>query len=146
MLEESKRIEIAIKASGLSYMDLEKITGISHSTIQRYAVGKTDRLPLSAIMKLADALNVSAPWIVGWDDLSSNLTSHETKVITAYRDQPEIQPKVDTLLGVTDNPVVNRSPLGTAQNPIRLAAYDGSDDQPAYTTEEQLDAAPDLEL
>ena len=102
MLEESKRIEEAIKASGLSYMDLEKMTGISHSTIQRYAVGKTDRLPISAIMKLADALNVSAPWIVGWDNLSSDLTSHEKKVITAYRDQPEVQPAVDTLLGVKE--------------------------------------------
>lgn len=53
---------------------------------------------------------------------------------------------VDYLLGRTDNPAVNRSPLDAARSPIRLAAYDGSDDQPAYTTKEQLDAAPDLEL
>ncbi len=136
MLEESKRIKNAITASGLSYMELEKITGISHSTIQRYAVGKTDRLPLSAIEKLAKALGVSSAWIVGWDNLPSPLTPHENKVITAYRDKPLVQPHVDKLLDIQPE-------SGTV---LPMAAYDGSDEKPAFTTQDEINAAPDLKL
>lgn len=31
------------------------------------------------------------------------LTAHEAKVLTAYRDQPEMQPAVDRILGVTED-------------------------------------------
>lgn len=34
------------------------------------------------------------------------LTAQEAKVLTAYRNQPDMQPAVDKLLGVTDNGVI----------------------------------------
>lgn len=34
--------------------------------------------------------------------ISPSLTSHETNVMKAYRDQPEMQPAVDRILGITE--------------------------------------------
>lgn len=45
-----------------------------------------------------------------------HLTPHESKVITAYRDKPEMQPAVDTLLGISEE-----APAKT----IKIAAYGG---------------------
>lgn len=49
-------------------MQLEKMTGVSHSTLQRYICGKTNRIPLDAVKKISVALGVSAGWIMGWDN------------------------------------------------------------------------------
>lgn len=67
MLDEVKRMKEAIKTAQLSYMQLEKLTGVSHSTLQRYLTGKTNRIPLSAVEKIANATGVSAQWIMGWE-------------------------------------------------------------------------------
>lgn len=63
-----RRLYDSIQKSNLSYGDLEKITGIAKSSIHRYATGQTQKIPLDAIEKLADALNVSAAWMMGWTD------------------------------------------------------------------------------
>lgn len=56
------------------------------------------------------ALNVSESWLMGYDvpmerspnsnTLYQTLTPHEDKVITAYRNKPAAQPKVDKLLDI----------------------------------------------
>lgn len=63
-----RRLYNSIQKSNLSYSELEKITGIAKSSIHRYATGQTQKIPLDAIKILADALNVSAAWIMGWTD------------------------------------------------------------------------------
>lgn len=68
MLDEVIRMKQAVKNASLSYMDLERLTGVSHSTLQRYLTGKTNRIPLSAVEKIAKATGVSAAWIMGWED------------------------------------------------------------------------------
>lgn len=68
MSEEIKRIKEAIKNSKLSYMELERLTGVSHSTLQRYMNGKTNRIPLSAIAKIAAATGVTPSYLMGWDE------------------------------------------------------------------------------
>lgn len=68
MLEEVRRMKQAVERAGLSYMELERKTGVSHSTLQRYLNGKTNRIPLSAVEKIATATNVSAAWIMGWEE------------------------------------------------------------------------------
>lgn len=52
---DSKRVKIAIDQSGYSFVELQKRTGIPQATIQRYAVGKTTKIPTDAIKKIANA-------------------------------------------------------------------------------------------
>lgn len=63
----AQRINNAIIASGLSYSELEKITGISKSSIQRYATGETKKIPVDCIEKLAAAINVDTIYLMCWD-------------------------------------------------------------------------------
>lgn len=62
------RLKKAVENSQFSYVELEKITGIPKSTIQRYANGKTKKIPVDAIQSIAKAVNVSDAYIMGWSD------------------------------------------------------------------------------
>lgn len=66
-----KRLKESIENSEMSYVELEKKTGISKSALQRYANGSTKKIPIDVIQAIASAVNVSAAWIMGWD-VSSN--------------------------------------------------------------------------
>lgn len=68
MSEQSARLLQVILASKLTYIELEKKTGIAKSSIQRYATGRTRKIPIDAVKLIADATNSSAAWIMGWDE------------------------------------------------------------------------------
>ena len=51
----------------ISYGELSKITGITKSALQRYATGETGKIPLNRLESIADALHVSAAYLMGWD-------------------------------------------------------------------------------
>lgn len=68
MDSRAKRLKEAIEKSGYSYVELERITGISKSSIQRYATGETKKIPIECIEKIAVATKTSSRWIMGWED------------------------------------------------------------------------------
>ena len=71
MKDRSDRINEAIEKSGYSYAELSKITGISKSTLQRYATGETKKIPIDNIEKIARATNTDSRYLMGWEDESS---------------------------------------------------------------------------
>ncbi len=92
----------------LSQGELAKKLNISKSAISMYELNK--RKPdIEMIVRIATHFNVDANYLLGLDSKTrtlSSLTPHETKVMTAYRSQPDMQPAVDKLLGVTENGTV----------------------------------------
>lgn len=70
-----RRLKQVIDESGLTYAQLENKTGISKSALQRYATGMTKKIPVDTIVAIAQVLNVSAAWIMGWseEDSKSNV-------------------------------------------------------------------------
>ena len=64
MKERAARIQKLVVESGKSYQELEKITGIKKSSLQRYASGVTEKIPLTAIEKLAAAFSVSVAYLM----------------------------------------------------------------------------------
>lgn len=68
MDERAKRINEAIEKSGYSYPELAKITGISKSSLQRYATGETKKIPIDCIEEIARATGVSAKYLMCWED------------------------------------------------------------------------------
>lgn len=60
----AKRLSIAIKKSGLSYPELEKLTGIPKSSLQRYATGATKKIPIDYMEKIANALNIDPKYLI----------------------------------------------------------------------------------
>lgn len=63
----TNRLKNAITESGLSFSQLEKKTGIPKSTLQRWASGQIKRIPVDDIVTIADAIGISAKYIMGWE-------------------------------------------------------------------------------
>ena len=91
----SERIKALIEQSKRSYQELEKLTGIKKSSLQRYASGVTTKIPLDVIEKLSIAFNVSQEYLMGWDDNSEKslpteetLTDGEKMVLELFRKIP----------------------------------------------------------
>lgn len=68
MNERAKRIYQAIEKSGYSYPELSKITGISKSSLQRYATGETKKIPIDCIEKIAQATHTDSRYLMCWDE------------------------------------------------------------------------------
>jgi repressor LexA len=67
LLEETiARLQKVILDSGLTYEELEKISGVPKSAIHRYASGATEKIPIDRIEKIALGLNIDPAKIVGW--------------------------------------------------------------------------------
>lgn len=73
----NERIKALVEESGLSYQDLEGLTGIKRSSLQRYASGATTKIPLEVIEKLSIAFNVSQEYLMGWDEKKDSPTERE---------------------------------------------------------------------
>lgn len=98
-----------------------------HTAFTESGVGKNFRSNLTSsnpsegkITMLANYFGVSVDYLVGNTNEPAPklkpkagtaffLTEHEAKVLTAYRSQPEMQPAVDKLLGVTEDGVITLS-------------------------------------
>ena len=90
----SERIKALVDGSELSYQELEKLTGIKKSSLQRYASGATTKIPLDVIEKLSVAFNVSQEYLMGWDEkenspIEPQLSEVEKILIDLFRKVPE---------------------------------------------------------
>ena len=91
MNEIAKRIYAAIADKNYSYGELAKITGIPKSALQRYATGETDKIPLNRLEQIAAALDVSAAYLMGWEDSPSGSDTRE-RILKAFDQMdPELQ-------------------------------------------------------
>lgn len=94
MSTRSERIKALIDKSGLSYQELEKVTGIKKSSLQRYANGVTTKIPLDVIEKLSIAFQVSQEYLMGWEEKNDSpseevLTEGESEMLQLFRLIPE---------------------------------------------------------
>ena len=90
----SERIKALVESSDMSYQDLEKLTGIKKSSLQRYASGVTTKIPLDVIEKLSAAFNVSQEYLMGWDENKDSpsepqLTEGEKVLLDLFNRVPE---------------------------------------------------------
>lgn len=68
MNEIAKKIFDLLQSNNISYGELSEKTGISKSALQRYATGETEKIPLNRLEKIANALNVEAAYLFGWNE------------------------------------------------------------------------------
>ena len=92
----SERIKALVEKSDLTYQEIEKLTGIKKSSLQRYASGATTKIPLDVIEKLSKAFNVSQEYLMGWDEKNDSpsepvLTEGEKVLLDLFNRVPEDQ-------------------------------------------------------
>jgi len=134
MSKTSERILKLIGKSGVSYGELSSITKIPKSALQRYATGETGKIPLDRIVIIAEALNTTPQYLLGWDEteeeesqplnvaanrlsplpqttavpLISTITCHEPYVANIESKVPKPQEiNADCCLRVRDNSMIN---------------------------------------
>ena len=92
----SERIKALVEQSKLTYVELEKLTGIKKSSLQRYASGATSKIPLDAIKQLSVVFNVSQEYLMGWDEKKDSpsepqLTEGEKVLLDLFNRVPKDQ-------------------------------------------------------
>ena len=68
MNDKARRIKSLISQAGKTYQELEVMTGVKKSSLQRYASGVTTKIPMDVIEKLETAFNAPRGYIMGWDE------------------------------------------------------------------------------
>ena len=86
--------------------EIGNIVGVSKSTVKKWEDGFISNMKRDKIALLAKSLKMNpVSFITGETNLTHNindLSTHEQSVITAYRDNPDMQPAVDRLLGIKE--------------------------------------------
>ena len=131
MNERSLRIKRLVEESGRSYNELEKITGISRSTLQRYATGVTTKIPLDAVEKLEKAFGVQRGYIMGWDVKPSEAGALAANVL---RD-PDVFKFVKKFLELDE---VDRYALGLVMESMELKKAQKKTDAKAPAVKESV--------
>lgn len=104
---------------GLTVDELAEKLKKNRATVYRYEKGEIENLPITILEPIAEALGTSPAFLMGWTENSTPLmekkninevgemretfhpTAHELDVLKAYRSQPNMQPAVDRILGIT---------------------------------------------
>ncbi len=73
-----EKILYYIQKKDISYSQLAKLTGLTKSSLQRYATGATAKIPIDAIEKIEDALLLEKGTLMGWTEAPQNLKSPTT--------------------------------------------------------------------
>ena len=63
-----EKIRAQREQSGMTQTELGKACGVTKQTIFKYETGVVTNIPLDKLMLISDALNVSAAYLMGWED------------------------------------------------------------------------------
>ena len=111
-----KTLQNLLDEKGINVNELSKMINVSNQTL--YSIIKRDNMKIDfeVLLKICKALNVSVEYF--YSDYTNTmqtqflLDEQEKKLVTAYRNKPEMQEAVNTLLGlnkpaaITDDSVV----------------------------------------
>ena len=63
-----EKIRAQREQSGMTQTELGKACSVTKQTIFKYETGVVTNIPLDKLMLISDALNVSAAYLMGWED------------------------------------------------------------------------------
>ena len=109
-LIRNRRIELK-----LTLEEVGDMVGVSKSTVKKWEDGYISNMKRDKIALLAHALQIQPVSLITGELIPTSfenessfiLSEHEKRLISAYRDKPEMQPAVDKLLGIDSAPAKN---------------------------------------
>lgn len=89
-----ERIKRRRKELGLTAEQVAEALGVSRATVYRYESKDIEKIPFDSIQPLADVLQCSAEYLMGWDNASTEdlttkfaqLTTEQQKSVLEYID------------------------------------------------------------
>lgn len=73
-----QRIHDRRKELGLTLKEIAKRVGKTEATVQRWESGSIKTLRYENIVRIADALNTTPAYLMGWDDVSVDVVEYDT--------------------------------------------------------------------
>lgn len=80
------RLELAMSMAGITARELAAKTGFSESTISQYRSGYSRPRDTERVRILADALDVSPSWLLGYDESASTAHNELLALIESLSD------------------------------------------------------------
>lgn len=75
----------------MSYQELANKTGLSKSTLQRYETGSIKNMPIDKLEVIANALDISPAYLMGWEDDKKETKSTFNPNVITEKDEKKIQ-------------------------------------------------------
>lgn len=66
-----EKIRVSRENAGLTMEELGKKCGTTKQTIYKYETGIVTNIPLDRLMRIANAVDVSASYLMGWEDINA---------------------------------------------------------------------------
>jgi Predicted transcriptional regulators len=102
-MEVKDMISAKRKALGYSMEEVAKRVGVSKQTVQKWESGKIENMRRSSLAELSKVLDIPISDLMGWKHEPSSvvqLSQRERMVVEAYKNNPDMQPAVDRILGI----------------------------------------------
>lgn len=99
MKTTGERIRERRKEINMTADELADILEVSRSTVFRYENGEIEKVPAPIMMKIANALNTTASYLMGWENDSTVRSKSSTNDIYTYDNIYPIELKKFPLLG-----------------------------------------------
>lgn len=111
------RLKNLREARNLTQKDVSEMLNINPRTYASYE--KNEREPNSEILiQFAEFFGVTIDYLLGVIRKQPALSSHESALIKAYRNSPDMQPAVDRLLKI-EQPASDAHPPGKQKPPLK---------------------------
>jgi transcriptional regulator with XRE-family HTH domain len=95
-------INCLLKERNITGAKMSRDLGFSSGSFSQWQKGRS-KMSVDSLVKIAEYLSVSTDYLLGRNEPKQQIISPlECKVITAYRDQPQMQPAVNRLLGLEE--------------------------------------------
>ena len=124
----AERIKSIAKSKNIIIKDMLIACGLSKNAISSM-LSRGSWLQANNLAKIADYLECSVDYLLGRTDEPTGdtyLNSKEKKLITAYRNKPDMQKSVDILLGITEGEFKGEIIGGQGiTNVAKIAAFGG---------------------
>lgn len=103
-----ERLKKRRRQLGLTLAQVAEQIGVKEATVQRYESGAIANIKYQTILKLSETLKCSPAYLLCWtdatcsqpDDDNCTITAREKEVLNAYRNNPDLQTSVDTILKI----------------------------------------------
>lgn len=101
-----KKLTDIIASRNLKVTQVAQMADVPASTLYSIIDRDNKKVDIDVLIRICKALDVSTDYILQNDDVAETivLDNHEKKVITAYRNNPDMQSAVDRLLLIDNGP------------------------------------------
>ncbi len=103
------------KEAGLTQKELAEKLGVKNSAVSNWE-NNLNSIDIETLAKACEIFGISINDMYKTQEEYEILTSHEKRVIRAYRNKPEMQPAVDKLLGVENTDALAEDMKKTADS------------------------------